>query len=266
MKRLSNEEVRRSPAVRRYTILALIALLVLFLGLMELGLGIWGLLPLLAGSLAVALHWTTGPPLVLVTTAFLVNWSQHVFVPWRRRLGHLFSLHDPGFLTETGPPFVDLLLCIALLGYVVAQYRLLALVHSILPRDARRRSGDDRPTPQRRSPDQVSDRELERFALLLPLWTALAYGVWAMYPSQASGPLGLNGEVWRIFLIVWTIGVGTLATAVVVGYLGWTNATAAEAQLYLQDQLWRQTRREQSRLNHWITWARLRRQRREERS
>jgi hypothetical protein len=35
-----------------------------------------------------------------------------------------------------------------------------------------------------------------------------------------------------------------------------------EAALYLQDELWRQTRREQARLNRWLAWAEKREARR----
>jgi hypothetical protein len=46
--------------------------------------------------------------------------------------------------------------------------------------------------------------------------------------------------------------------------LGRRRAPTEENLLYLQDQLWQQTRHEQATLNRWLVWARLRWQRRKE--
>jgi hypothetical protein len=56
-----------------------------------------------------------------------------------------------------------------------------------------------------------------------------------------------------------------LAVAALLRYLALRRMTPPEAGLYLQDVLWRETRREQRRLNRWLAWAWLRRRRREER-
>ena len=42
-----------------------------------------------------------------------------------------------------------------------------------------------------------------------------------------------------------------------LAYLHQARAGPAASLLYLQDQLWQQTRREQNRINRWLTAARL---------
>jgi hypothetical protein len=101
--------------------------------------------------------------------------------------------------------------------------------------------------------------------LALPLWTVLSVVAWG-WLIEDMGPLGMTREVWRMIRIVWAGLTIVAVTGVVAGYLRRTLATPEESLLYLQDQLWRQTRREQSSLNRWLTWARLRAQRRRERS
>jgi len=60
--------------------------------------------------------------------------------------------------------------------------------------------------------------------------------------------------------------VALAAGSAVLAYARQASATPEEALLYLQDQVWRDTRCEQSRINRWLVWARLRWQRRKERS
>ena len=54
---------------------------------------------------------------------------------------------------------------------------------------------------------------------------------------------------------------GTSAASSVLGYLAWIRMSPAEATLYLQDVAWRETRREQTRINRWIAWAKLKKRR-----
>jgi hypothetical protein len=263
-------DLRRNPAVRRYTVVCLAALVVLFLTMLDQGMDVWSLLPLLLGSLAVLLSWTSGPPLVLIAVAMLTyeRWGNQLD---GRRLVMLLTLRNPGRRTDWNFdddfPVSDLILCVALLTYVVAQYRLLSLVRHVLPRDPRPPTAADGPAPppSRRPADQVAPRELATMALSLPIWAALAYALWALLRGQYDGPLGLRGDVWRIVLLVWIAAAVLIGAAVVFGYLGWVRGSEEQARLYLQDQVWRETRREQARINHWMTAARLRRQRRDER-
>ena len=54
--------------------------------------------------------------------------------------------------------------------------------------------------------------------------------------------------------------------AAVLAWLGRMLASRQQSLMFLQDQLWAQTRGEQRRINRWAVWARLRRQRKEEKA
>ena len=57
----------------------------------------------------------------------------------------------------------------------------------------------------------------------------------------------------------YVLGVGVLFVSGVLGYLAWGPKRRAEAEVFLQDTAWRETRREQRRINSWLVWARVRR-------
>jgi hypothetical protein len=101
--------------------------------------------------------------------------------------------------------------------------------------------------------------------LALPLWTGLAIAVWG-WMIETAPLLEMPVKVWRTLRIAWLVLAVLATTATVAGYLRWATATPEESLLYLQDQLWRPTRGEQGSLNRWLVWARLRAQRKKERS
>lgn len=246
------------PAVRNYMLLSLSALFLLVVCLADRGLEWWCLAPALVGCLALLTHWSHGPPLVLLfmTGLFVMAnpRSRAVHTDWPR--------------LQT-PTLMDLVLCIAVLAYVVGHYRLLSLMRNIFPLDPRRRTSEPW---QRRSVDLVTGREMALLGLMLPLWTGLSFMVWAMELMDLATPPARQidatqsldlprelGFVWAALAVL--AAAGTLA-----GYLRWITATPEEQLVYLQDQCWRLTRREQSSLNRWLTWARLRAQRKKESS
>jgi hypothetical protein len=161
---------------------------------------------------------------------------------------------------------MDLVLCVAVLAYVVGHYRLLALLRHVFPLDPRRRSssppkmggGREGDPARRRSADLVSSRELVLLLLTLPLWTSLAVVVWSWIMEDTT-PWEMEPEVWRALRLVWGGLAIVAAMGIVAGYLRQTLATPEESLLYLQDQLWRHTRGEQGRLNRWLARVRLRR-------
>ena len=59
-------------AAYNYTVVSLFALVVLTSVLLQFGVGIWCLLPVVVGLVAVGTHWRAGPPLVLVSSACLL--------------------------------------------------------------------------------------------------------------------------------------------------------------------------------------------------
>jgi hypothetical protein len=242
------------PAVRHYTLLCLLSLLVLTLGLAQLDVGGLALLPLLAGSVAVAACWSVGPPLVLICLGGVM------FVQLRARgRGLLAGL--PGSFAA------DLAVCVAALAYVMGQYRLQSLVRNVFPPDYRRKRprggtpGPRLPPPEQpRSPDLVGQAEWLQLVLTALVVAGLASTLWS-FVVRLRPALGFDSREWQGLLLVWAGGSLMVLAGTVAGYLRLRKQTPEESLMYLQDQLWRETRREQSRLTRWLVWARLRRQR-----
>jgi hypothetical protein len=260
---LPGADPRQSSAARRYQLMALLALLLVFVVMLESGLEVLSLVVLLLGALAIGFHWTIGPPLLLVLlTLLLTDWRELV-----RRLNRLIHLSRPGGLRWGAGdvlPLTELVLAVAVLAFVIAQYRLVSLTRHIFPMDPRRPVPGPAPPPRPRHPDLVGEQELAYTAVALPGWAAAGFLVWSLLSFYPVSWFGLPPDTWRILLVAWVAGLGLIVTRAVVGYLVLTRATEAEARLYLQDQLWRETRREQARIETWTTRARLRAQRRKE--
>ena len=241
------------PAVRGYSLVCLVALLALTLFVVDRGLGWWGLMPVLLGAAALLFRWSVGPPLVLVTLAVLLSAQARFRLPlWARPRASLLG---------------DLGVCLAVLAYAAGQYRLLALTRHVLPPDTRRRTlpGQGKAVAAegpRRSPGSVGPWELPGLLLTLPVWAVAAAAVWVRLEFEEPME-GLPEVVWRALLLAWVFGSGLAVTATGFVYLGLAQAPRAEARVYLQDQAWRETRKDQARLNRWLVWARLRRQRKE---
>jgi hypothetical protein len=244
-------ELRSHPAVRNYMLLCLSALFLVVVCLADRGLEWWCLLPALVGCLALLASWSHGPPLVLVLLAGLLcipsSSSRWVYGRW------------PRFET---PTLMDLVLCIAVLAYVVGHYRLLSLIRPLFPADSTR-SDDAATVSRRRSADLVTAWELALLALSLPVWTGLAMLIWVGMTEDVL-VLGMSHQTWHTLLLVWAALTLVAATGIISSYVRLTTATPEESLLYLQDQCWRHTRREQGLFNRWLTWARLRAQRKKE--
>ena len=246
----STRELRSHPAVRNYMLFCLAALFLTVLCLADRGLEWWGLVPALIGCLALLTNWSHGPPLVLVSLAGLLG------LPRSRS-----SWNYAGWPRYQTPALMDLVLCVAVLAYVLGHYRLLSLMRSIFPANSRRPRVD----APRRSADLVNAWEMALLGFVLPLWVGLAVVVWT-WMMEGVPPLGIRREWWRVLRLAWAVLAVLATTGIVTGYLRLATATPEESLLYLQDQCWRHTRGEQSRLNRWLTWARLRGQRRKETS
>ena len=245
-------ESRKHPAVRNYMLFCLAALFLLVVCLADRGLDWWCLAPSLIGCLTLLTHWRHGPPLVLLSLAGLLGMP-----------GPRYLRGYPNWSHFQTPTLMDLVLCFVVLAYVLGHYRLLSLMRCIFPMEPwhRREGGVDR--TQRRFADLVTPWEMASLGIALPIWSGLAVMVWTWLMEGAS-PLDMPPVLWRVLRIVW-MALGLLATTgIVAHYVRLTTASPEESLLYLQDELWRHTRREQSSLNRWLTWVRLRAQRKKE--
>jgi hypothetical protein len=239
-------DVRMHPTVRNYTLLCLAALFFMVVYLADKGLEWMCLFPALVGSLGLLTRWSSGPILVLLTLMGLL-----IRASARLRMGQF--LHSSG---QT-PTAMELLLCAVVLAYVLAHYRLLALTNSVFPLKQRRAGQGKTAEPgERRSADLVSEAEMITLGLTTVVCTGLAALLWTWMRVEVYW-LEIAPELWRLLYIVWAVAVFVGLTVGVRGYLNLTRRKPQECLLFLQDQVWRWTRREQGSLNRWLTWARL---------
>lgn len=246
----TRRELLAHPAVRNYRLFCLASLFLLVMCLVDRGLEWWGLVPALIGWSTLLMRYSHGPALVLLSLVGLLG------MPDPR--SHWNSGGWPRFQT---PTLMDLVLCVAVLAYVLGHYRWLSLTRHIFPTDARR----SRAGVVRRSADLVRAGEMALLGAALPVWVGLAVVVWTWMMEDVPS-LGMSRELWRVLRFAWAILTVLAVTGIVTSYLRRATATPEESLLYLQDQCWRQTRRQQGSLNRWLTWARLRAQRKKETS
>ena len=234
-------------AVQNYETFCLASLLVLVVVMLYRGYGMWALLPLCVGLLGIYGRLSMAAVLLLLSLVFQVIYDQ-----WLRGAPH----ED---LLDTA----DLLQCAAVLGYISAHYRLQGLSRGVLPADPRA-SMLRRPVGlPLRGPSQrtVSAWELAMLLAVVAFWTGAAQLAWGWLPEDLN-ELGLPPVLWRIVVLIWTLGVGALIAVTIMGNLARERMTVEEARLFLQDVWWKESRTEQRRANRWLAWARLRHWRR----
>ncbi|MBL8792693.1 MAG: hypothetical protein JNM56_02180 [Planctomycetia bacterium] len=236
-------------AVQNYETFCLAALLVLVVVLLYRGYGMWSLLPLCVGLLGIYSRLSLAPVMLLLSLIL-----QMIFDHW---LGGM----PRDELLDTA----DLLQCAAVLGYISAQFRLQGLSRGVLPADPRagllrRPTGVPLRGPSQRA---VPARELLILLAVIAFWTGAAQLAWAWLPEDLN-ELGLAPVLWRLVVLLWTLGLAALLAATFLNYLARERMSPAEASLFLQDVWWKESRTEQRRANRWLAWARLRHWRRRE--
>jgi hypothetical protein len=273
----------RFPLARAYTILCGAALFVMALALIEndhdplTSVVLAGL-----GGLLVLVRFRAGPPLLLAGLVLLEG-AHRSLRPWAFR-GQAFGLDES--------PAMDALLCAAVLTYAVGTYRLLALTHTALPVDRRpppltppplprgeRGRGEGRGAPPHdgrrpRTAAEAGQGELAALAVAAVLCAAAAVGTWLVLNATdspawwdmayAARSLRTARYEWRVLLLLWGVGLSAAVVGGAAAYFLWATAPPAAHRVYLHDQAWLETRRDQSRVSRFLVWARLRGQRREE--
>jgi hypothetical protein len=262
------------PPAHPYAVVCVAALVVLGMALLEKQMGAWSIVPLAAGVIALLTNWGAGAAVFLLTLC--VAMAAHARgVP----LPNLpFLVHDT--LRFMGPegrlagqrlePLPDLAACAAALAYVMAQYRLQGMQRFIFPPSTRQarpfRLGPPRDTepPERRRAELATPIEIGLLGATLPLWSGLAalalFGL-----TRTAANLDVIDDAWRgPFVLFWVVALGLAAGSTVLGYRRRSQASREEAWLALQDELWRQTRGDQARVNRWVNRLRLRARRRKE--
>jgi hypothetical protein len=155
-----------------------------------------------------------------------------------------------------GPTFrtVDILRAVAVLGYVVGHYRLQGLYRHILPLDYRLTAADRRvPVPRRRAVGAMSDLEEPLLIVSLPAFAVLGQVAWLAL-AQPRDLLDWDPWVVRLTNVIVILVLGLSITAALLTTWRRRRMTPVEAQMLMQDTLWRETRGEQRYLTRWLAW------------
>jgi hypothetical protein len=237
----------RDTGVKYYLAVGGAGLLLVFLVLNQRGVSYLScLLPLLVGAGGATIGWARTPIVYLVVLATVLSIEPNRY----------FMSSHGGSVWLT-----DMLLCAGVLAFVAAQYRLQSLLKSafppaLLPADAETRPPGPAPASPRRASRSVSPREIGMLLLVLPAWAIGAQLVAALLPASLGNP-GLRPAVWRGMTLLWLLCIAALVIASIFDFYHRRHMSPAEATLFLQDELWRETRREQRRHDRWRAWARL---------
>jgi hypothetical protein len=142
----------------------------------------------------------------------------------------------------------DVLLCIAMLTYMIGHYRLLGLRFGVLPPDSRRSVED-----QARKSASLSVAELTGLIFPVPAFALLAQ-LAVLGLKQHWTVVELTPR-WKQFLLLsWTLLLLMFLAAHAFRYWQRLQMDRFTAMLLLQDILWQQTRGEQRRIQRWWTW------------
>jgi hypothetical protein len=248
----------KERAVQQYVTVCVAALAAILLVLLQRRYGIWALLPVLAGLLGGPTRF--GPLVLLVALALCLNAPM---------------FYGAEFASRPSLAVADVILAGAALAYAAAHYRLQGLIVEIFPADPRRRREPPRRSGwlslwkskgrlirQQRSASVATQQEIPQLAVTALACVSVAQIGWLLLPADSGNP-GLVRQVWQAILLAWLIGLTWLIVGSILDYVQRRSMTAAEAELFLQDALWAETRREQRRINRWLAWVRMRQQRRE---
>jgi hypothetical protein len=238
----------QEPALRNYLLLCLTAQAVMVLVFLRYGIRAPSLLVPFVGLAGLTVRWRIAPIFTLITLGGVLYWQTR---------------------PRSSPPRFDLadwVLCGAALAYLAAHYRYLSLTTSVFSKDPRLPSGPSSPQgDERRPPGLVAPTEVGWLVLSLPIWAFLAQLCWKALPGK-PGRITVTDDQWRGLLLMWILAGAVVVISTILAYVRMQQMTRREARLYLQDALWLETAREQRKLNRWLGWARLRRERRKEKA
>ena len=200
------------------------------------------LLVVFIGTLGILYHVRITPILVLIAFSVPQLIEQH----------QTNQVFNPDFRTVRFFDVADILLSMALLTFLIGQYRLHGLWFGVLPADPRQPSES-----QARSEASLSGAELAGLIFPVPVFALLAQlAAFSLTRQWTLIDLPLR---WKHFLVVaWAILLAVFLAAHAFRYWKRLQMDHVSAQLLLQDALWQETGGEQRRINRWIVWKKLR--------
>jgi hypothetical protein len=253
-----NEQAQPAPVqvgAVHYQILCGAGLVLVFFAQLEQGMMLGNILVMCIGVLGIITGIRNGPALTLCTL-FAAQIGNHLL------LYRNFAIPQQRPWLHLG----DLLLAIGSLAYVVGHYRLQSVWRHVLPIDPRQRRRMDSPRGTAPSYEQalqpraerlLTPQEIARFVLGLPLLALAGQFVW-LGLSRPWLPEVLPDRLLRLIVVAWTLVIGLLIVSWLLNVWKRRQMSQEAAQLYLQDTLWRETRREQRRIFRWLAWRKVR--------
>ncbi|VTR94371.1 unnamed protein product [Gemmata massiliana] len=261
----------RDRAVRAYTFTTLGALAMIFMVMFMNGSDLGGVLVVVFGAAALVLRWTATPPFLLLIIAYFL-----VFPFGIPDLGS----ENPYEIRETHFRVADVVLVMAILVYLRAQYRVFGFVHQIVPfENVVRRKGD---VPTRRPPGHIRSDEIAWLIGIAGAIVIVGQIVWWLVNSLDFVPMEDFPFRWtdksslvsayrrapvpgefrpgqnRFFLIIGGMFFGTLLLRLAFGYWQLRTMNAAEGAMILTDTSWAESHRERVRVEKWRIWGRQR--------
>jgi hypothetical protein len=235
-----------------YQILCGAGLVLMFFAQLDQGMMLGNLLVVCVGVLGIITGMRNAPVLVLAVL-LAAQIGNHLL------LYRTFEFVQPRPWLHLG----DVLLAMGTLGYVIGHYRLQALRRHVLPVDPRqrRRAAAQRghsfeQALQPRAERLLTPQEIARFVLGLPLLTLLGQLVW-LGLSRRWLPEVLPDRLLRLIVLAWWLVIGILVVSWLLNVWKRRQMGPEAAQVYLQDTLWRETRREQRRIFRWLAWRKV---------
>jgi len=226
----------RQPGTFHYALFCAGGMVAVFLAMLPYQFRGWAVLPIAVGLLGAFTR--LGPILFAVAVALALNFPPHL--PFGRRA----LIRIPELIAAAG-----------VLAYVIGHYRL-QVIHLYAFAEGKKEPGSDQP-PRRRNPRWVTSTELGQALLALTTAAIVAQIAWHLLMSMPAQFRWRS--VWPFIVVVWILGI---AFALVGGAFAWwrrQQMTVEEATLFLQDQLWQDTRRDQRRVARWLAWDAARR-------
>lgn len=146
----------------------------------------------------------------------------------------------------------DVIMCIATLAYLIAQYRLHGLWFGVTPADPRLPKEESA-----RSEASLSMAELLGLVVPIPAAALLAQLAFLLLRHHWSLP-DLPPRWQQFVIIAWVLLITMFLAA--SGFRHWRRLQMSRqtALLLLQDAIWEETRGEQRSINRWLAWRRLR--------
>jgi hypothetical protein len=257
---------------RPYLLICWLSLAAVLLALMQQGIGPGAIPVLLGGAYAVLRRWNGGPIFFLLLIAAVLLFEPD-WVTTRYRGFDAIADRAQRSLRVRWLDTPDVLLCVGVLGFVSAHYRLQGIWHNVLspdprrelpsqhnflPRLRRKKSGPPAPAVDdlgagKRPADLVSRGEVSLFALSVPGWALAAQSLILVLPMNWP-ILELPRWLCRILLVLWVLGLGTFVVTSLLDVWLFRGMNKRSAWIYLQDAIWRETRGEQRRVNRWLAW------------